>query len=125
MPRKSGKSSRREADLKRLERAAEFYLNDCYEARTAARADEFADYLRRTRPYLSRVALDLTGDSLSNYLRAKQLARAKKLLQTMPASVSIDQIALACAFGTPWTFHRCFKVAFGMTPGAYRKKVTK
>jgi transcriptional regulator GlxA family with amidase domain len=37
----------------------------------------------------------------------------------------IAQIALSSAFGTEWTFHRCFKAAFGVTPSVYREQVTK
>lgn len=110
-------------DRQRLEGAAQFYLRACYGTRTAARADEFAEYLRLTRPYLSRRASELTGMPLGDYLREHQLAYAQHLLRTMP--MSVKQIALASAFGTESTFHRCFKAAFGVTPSAYRKQVTK
>jgi AraC-like DNA-binding protein len=121
MRRKTGTTA--DAYRNRLEGAREFYLRACYGTRTAARADEFAEYLRLTRPYLSRRVAALAGKPLRDYLRESQLAYAQRLLRTTPASVV--QIALASAFGTEWTFHRCFKAAFGMTPSAYRKQVTK
>jgi AraC-like DNA-binding protein len=108
----------RDADRRRFERAAELYLHACYGTKTAARADEFAAYLRLARPYLSRVVPDLIGMPLGDYLRGQQLIYAKHLLRTTP--LTIDQIALASAFGTPWTFYRCFKAAVGMTPSEYR-----
>jgi AraC-like DNA-binding protein len=118
----SGKGSGRSRDAyrRRFERAAELYLHACYGTKTAARADEFAAYLHLARPYLSRLVPDLIGMPLRDYLRGQQLTHAQHLLRTMPVTVTVDQIALASAFGTPWTFYRCFKAAFGMTPTKYR-----
>jgi AraC-like DNA-binding protein len=111
-------SRSRDADRRRFERSAELYLHACYGAKTAARADQFAEFLRVTRPYLSRIVPELIGMPLRDFLRREQLAHARHLLRTTP--LTIDQIALASAFGTPWTFYRRFKAAFGMTPGEYR-----
>jgi AraC-like DNA-binding protein len=115
-----GAARSRDADRRRFERSAELYLHACYGTKTAARADEFADFLRLARPYLSRIVPDLIGMPLRDYLRGQQLAYAQQLLRTMPLTMTIDQIALASSFGTPWTFYRCFKTAFGMTPAKYR-----
>lgn len=111
------------ADRARIERAAELYLVACYRARTAARADEFAGFLHVARPYLSRLAADVIGIPLRDYLRERQLAYARQLLRTTP--LTVEEIALASAFGTGWTFHRCFKAAFGVTPAQYRRNVTE
>jgi len=119
-PRKRGARSR-DADRRRFERAAELYLHACYGTQTAARADEFAAFLRVARPYLSRVVPELIGMPLRDFLRREQLVYARHLLRTTP--LTIDQIALASAFGTPWTFYRCFKAAFGMTPNEFRLDV--
>jgi AraC-like DNA-binding protein len=116
-PKSSSRS--RDADRRRFERAAELYLHACYGTKTAARAEEFAAFLRITRPYLSRIVPELIGMPLRDYLRGQQLAYAQHLLRTMP--LTIDEIALASAFGTPWTFYRCFKAAFSMTPAEYRR----
>ena len=107
----------------RLERAAELYLRHCYEKRKPARAEEFAEHLRLTRPYLSRVVPEALGMPLRDFLRERQLAYAQRLLET--TSLSMVRIAHASAFGTHPTFYRCFKAAYGMTPGEYRKQVTK
>ena|ERR1043166_2657563 len=107
----------------RLERAAELYLRSCYERRTAARADEFAEHLRRSRSYLSRIVPETLGVSLRVFLRERQLVYARHLLATTNRSTVV--IGQAAGFGTHPTFYRCFKKAFGMTPGEYRKQVTK
>jgi AraC family transcriptional regulator, carnitine catabolism transcriptional activator len=112
------RDTRPEADRQRLEKAADFYLHACYGTRTPARAEEFAQFVQRARPYLSRRVVELIGMPLSDYLRSKQLAHAERLLRTTP--LSVEQVAMASAFGSEWTFHRRFKAAFGVTPAAYR-----
>lgn len=114
------RTSRREADRRRLERAAELYLDSCYNSRSAARADEFAEYLRLARPYLSRLVRELTGIPVRSFLRSRQLAYAQQLLRTTP--LPIGEVAVASAFGTEWTFIRCFKSAFGRTPAEFRRE---
>jgi AraC-like DNA-binding protein len=61
----------------------------------------------------------IVGMPLHAYLRKKQLAEAERLLTTTPLPVS--QIALHAGFGTPSTFRRCFKEAYGVPPGAFRE----
>lgn len=111
------------AQLQRLERAREHYLEECYHGRTAARVSEFAVFLGVTQPYLSRIVPEIAGLSVRDFLRARQLARAADLLRSTP--LRIDQVAIESAFGTPSTFHRCFVRAFRKTPAAYREEVTK
>jgi len=117
----STRKRRRAGDLdrERLERAADLYLHACYGTRTAARADEFAQYLRIARPHLSRIAPQILGMSLREFLRRKQVDHAKELLRSTP--LSVDEIAVASAFGTPWTFYRCFRSVAGVTPARFRR----
>ena len=102
----------------RLERAAAHYLRYCYRRQTAARASEFATTLGLTAPYLSRIAPEILGVPLRDFLRRKQLDYAVQLLK-LP--MSSKEIALRCGFGTVSTFHRWFRSAFDTTPGAFRK----
>lgn len=114
----------RDENRRRFEEAADLYLEACYAKPTPVSVKEFAAYLRRTQPYLSRIAQELIGTSIRNFLRSRQLAHAQELLRTMPANVTVLQIAMASGFGTPWTFTRCFRAAFGTTPGKYRARMT-
>ena len=116
---RKGAGRSRDADRRRFERAAELYLHACYGTRTAARADEFAQYLRIARPHLSRIAPQILGMSLREFLRGRQIEHAKMLLRSTP--LSVDEIALASAFGTPWTFYRCFRGLLGVTPARYQR----
>lgn len=103
----------------RLERAAAHYLRDCYRRVTAARASEFATTLGVTAPYLSRIAPDILGMPLRDFLRQKQLDYAVRLLKTTP--LSAKEIAVRCGFGTVSTFYRWFRSTFETTPAAFRE----
>jgi AraC-like DNA-binding protein len=110
-------------DRQRLERAADLYLRQCYRSREAARATEFASFLGVTSPYLGRVVPEIVGMPVREFLRRRQLSYAADLLHATPAP--IEDIARGSAFGTASTFHRCFVAAYGVTPAAYRREVTK
>ena len=107
------------ADRQRLDRAAEHYLRVCYKTKTAARVSEFATFLGVSTPYLSRIVPEIVGKRVRDFLRAKQIEYAVQLLLTTP--ISVDEIALRCGFGTPWTFYRWFRKAYGVTPTAFRE----
>lgn len=108
-----------QADRQRLDRAAEHYLRACYKTKTAARASEFAVFLGVSTPYLSRIVPAMVGKPVRDFLRAKQIEYAVQLLRSTP--ISVDEIAIRCGFGTPWTFYRWFRKAYGMTPTAFRE----
>ena len=104
-----------------LERAAAHYLHDrCYERRSAARVSDFAQYLELTAPYLSRIASEVLGMSLRDFLRKQQLERAAQLLRI---GMDIPEVALRAGFGTVSTLYRWFHIGFGMTPGEFRARL--
>jgi AraC family transcriptional regulator len=111
------------ADRPRIERAAEHYLQSCYQKRTAVRVDEFAAVLGVTPQHLGRVLPAIIGTSIRNFLRRRQLQRAAALLESTPLSTT--DVALGSGFGTRSTFFRCFQAAFGQTPTEYREQVPK
>ena len=122
-PRRRGSRPSRHTLRQRLERTADLYLRDCYKRRTAARAEEYAQHLELTPQYVARKASDVLGVPVRDFLRSRQLLHAEHLLRT--TSYSTVDIAAMSAFGTPPTFYRAFKAAYGMTPGKYRKEVLK
>jgi len=111
------------AERRRYNQIIEKYLSDCYSQRTAARVSELAQVLDISRPYLSRIVPELFGKSLRALLRDRQLEEAKRLLRSTP--LAINEVAFASAFGTPKTFFRLFRAAFGMTPKEYRQRENK
>lgn len=118
MPPAAATHRYRRSPRARLDAAAELYLQRCYRLRTAARASEFAQHLGLTQAHLSRTVARLAGTSAREYLRARQLRYAARVLRLTP--LPIADVALASAFGTASTFNRCFVAAFGKTPAAYR-----
>jgi AraC family transcriptional regulator len=105
-------------DRKALQRAAEHYLDTCFGKKTAVRASELALELNVTPEYLSRIAREVIGEPIRQFLRKKQLAYAAHLLRS--TSLTVDEIALEAGFGTHATFYRAFRKAFVTTPDAYR-----
>jgi AraC-like DNA-binding protein len=122
MNRKKPVPTSRLVDRQRLERVADHYLDHCYKRKTAARVSELATYLGVSTPYLSRIAPQIAGMTLRDFLRVKQLERAEQLLRTTP--LPVHDIALRCGFGTTATFYRWFRSAYETTPAAFRE-VTK
>jgi AraC-like DNA-binding protein len=109
------------ADRQRFSLAADHYLWKCYKRKSAARASEFAAELGLTPEYLSARCRQLFGKSLRAYLREKQAAYAARLLHMMPAAeITVEEIAVMAAFGTPSTLYRCFREVYGTTPAAFR-----
>lgn len=105
-----------EAERKRLEDLAQFYLRACYGTGRPVSASEFARYLALARPYLYR----RFGVSVRTFLRERQLTYARRLLETTP--LSVEKVASGCGFVSAWTFNRHFKAAFGVTPAIYRAR---
>lgn len=108
------------AHRQRFDRAAEHYLRKCYRTASAARASELAMEMGLTPEYASWLAKKIFGKSLRDYLREKQVRYAAWLLRTLPAEITIEEIALRSGFGTTKTLYRCFCGAYGVTPGAFR-----
>jgi len=103
----------------RLDRAVGHYLRDCYQKRTAARVSELAIFLGRNPEYLTRIVMSFSGMSLREYLRAKQLEEAERLILNTP--LPMQEIALHAGFGTTSTFYRCFREVHHIPPGAFRE----
>src|SRR5918912_4049778 len=107
------------ADRQRLERAIQHYLRDCYKRVTSARVSECAAFVGWTVPYLSRIATEILGMPVLDYMRRSQVAFAVRLLRTTP--LPAEEIALRAAFGSVPTFYRWFRAVEGMTPAAFRE----
>ncbi|WP_285362911.1 helix-turn-helix domain-containing protein [Microbacterium sp. LMC-P-041] len=61
-----------------------------------------------------------TGSTPAAWVRSRRLDEARRLLEV--TSLSIDQIAASCGFGSPITLRQNFLLAFGSTPSSYRHR---
>ena len=78
------------------------------------RAD-VARFLQLHPNHVSRLFSQFGGESFNAYLVKARLQRAQRLLAD-PA-VNVSQVARACGFSEANYFIRCYKRAFGVTPG--------
>lgn len=80
---------------------------------------DVADATHTSAPYLSRLFRAQTGHTLTDYLHALRIQRAKELLTQ--SDTGTLQIALSCGFNAPEHFFRTFRKLTGVTPKAYRR----
>ncbi|MDP4026456.1 helix-turn-helix transcriptional regulator [Methylobacterium sp. NEAU 140] len=67
------------------------------------------------------LAFEPSGESFSRYILARRLERADRLLQKDP-QMSVTQAAFAAGFESLSTFFRCYRSAYGATPGERRAR---
>ncbi len=70
--------------------------------------------------YLSALFHKTSGISLWDYINAKRIDAATRLLLNDPTMNMID-IAIQCGFNNTANFNKCFRKVTGMTPTEYRK----
>jgi AraC-like DNA-binding protein len=85
------------------------------------RASDLAALVGYTEYYLTVKFKKETGMSVSSYVRAARVERAKLMLRS--GDLSVKEIAEALAFNTPGYFIQNFREVTGLTPAEYRKKV--
>jgi AraC family transcriptional regulator len=73
--------------------------------------------------HFQRIFKALTNETLKTYIRARRLAVALETL--LSTDQRIIEIALAAGFQSQESFTRAFKLAFGVTPAAYRRRGTR
>ena len=78
-----------------------------------------AEYSAFSKYHLHRVFRAITGTSLMEYVRARQLAHTLKELLT--TDLRMIDIAMEFGFSHEQSFTRAFKKTFGITPSEYRK----
>lgn len=70
--------------------------------------------------HFHRVFQGVAGETVMEYVRKRRLTEAARdLIRTRR---KIIDIALGYGFGSPETFTRTFRKAYGLTPGVYREK---
>lgn len=90
---------------------------------TPPHVNELAVRLGVSPSQLSRKFAREVGLPASTYLKGRRVACAQRLLTDQ--SLTVEEIARRCGFGTATTFHRWFARATGMTPGDFRRSRQK
>jgi AraC family transcriptional regulator len=73
--------------------------------------------------HFHRVFVDVTGETLSRFVRRVRLERAASLLLSSHGK-SVTEIALDCGFASSAAFARAFRTHYRTTPSAWRAKGT-
>ena len=87
------------------------------------RTADLAALVGYTEYYLTEKFKKEIGHSVSQYIRAAKIARAKVLLTS--TTFSVRDIAERLAFNTPNYFIQSFRALEGLTPAQYRKQVRR
>ena len=82
-------------------------------------ADTMAAVSNYSVSHFSKLFKQMTGESLTQYLKNYRLEIAANRLRHEPTKVS--EIALSCGFSNLSYFSRAFYQKFHMTPSEYRK----
>lgn len=108
------------SERQRLRREASSYLQSCFALESPPHASELARQLRLSPSSFTKRFRLAVGIPPSEYLKGRQVARAKKLLTrtTMP----VTKIGYCAAFHTRRTFFRVFRQFTGMSPEQYRNE---
>lgn len=80
--------------------------------------EEIADQLHLSKFYVSRVFRQETGSRITDYLTARRIKQACRLLQT--TSLPVEQIGISVGLPDPSYFVQLFKKVVGITPLKYR-----
>jgi len=102
-----------------LEQFVEEYLAECFARKTPPQVKELALKLGVSASGLSRMFSTIVGQPPSEYLKARQIERAKLLLRT--TTLDIAAIGYEAGFGTEVSFHRAFRRATSRTPKQFRE----
>lgn len=76
--------------------------------------DELSDAAGYSRRHLERLFRDATGQTPGDFYRGLRLDRGRNLLTT--TELSLQEIAMACGFGSVSHFSKCFKARYGTSP---------
>ena len=98
---------------------ADAYLTWCFAHRTPPHVNELAARLGLSADRFSRLFSSAVGEHPSDYLKRRQIERAKKLL--LETNLEIVEVSGASGYGTEMTLYRNFRRATGTTPLRFRQ----
>ena len=106
-----------------LKAIADSYLAENFRHEKSAQVKELALRLTVSPAEFGKLFAIVTGERASDYLRGRQIERAKDLL--LNSQFSLNAVAYKSGFGTRTTFFRAFKRLTGMTPREFQGRARK
>ena len=103
--------------IERLGKAIE-YINHHYCENLTLR--QIAEQCNITPNYFSALFKDCLNTKLWDYITAKRIEKAKRMLDKTERSMNILDIAIQCGYSNTANFNRAFKQHTGITPSQYR-----
>lgn len=82
--------------------------------------DDMANAVGVSKSNLTKKMKSLMGVTPADFLKTTRLSKAKIMLKE--TDCPIKEIAIDCGFSDMNYFGKCFKAAYGITPGNYRKE---
>ena len=101
----------------------EFRLLLAREYKTLKSPADYAGALHLSAPYLNEAVKDITGFTVSYWIRQEVILEAKRLL--FHSSSTVKEIAYQLGYDDHAYFSRLFKKAAGRTPGEFRSHYRK
>lgn len=85
--------------------------------------NDFAGIMGLGRTVFYKKVRGVTGYSPYEYLRVMRMKKAAEMLLT--EDLTIAEVAYSVGINDPFYFSKCFKNQFGVSPSAYRKKLSE
>lgn len=82
--------------------------------------DRLAEETHLSKYYVSRIFRQETGSSITDYVKARRIKQACRLLET--TELPVERIGILSGFESPSYFIQLFKRMIGMTPLKYRRQ---
>ncbi|OMF19263.1 hypothetical protein BK133_30005 [Paenibacillus sp. FSL H8-0548] len=82
--------------------------------------EQLAEHMHLSKFYVSRVFHEETGSNITDYLTARRIKQASRLLQS--TAYSIEQVGIQVGYPNDSYFIHTFKKVVGVTPLRYRQR---
>lgn len=80
---------------------------------------DVAAHVGRSPAHLAALVKDTTGETVVGWISRARMSEGRQLL--LHTDQTVEQVAERCGFASPSHFHRAFRRAHSMTPGAWRR----
>ncbi len=98
----------------------ETYVQESFDNESPPRVSDLARRLGVPLARFVETFHRITGITPSQYIKLRQIGRAKVLLKT--TDLPVGRVAYRAAFGIKKTFYRAFEKHVGMTPEEWRNR---